>query len=184
MFQSYLKLKLNVLQTKIIISFTPQDLVLFQGFPSELIHHPSSSTTQKRIMFDIIFLLSHIQYVTKSCPFYLPSVSQNIYSLLSPPPLPPQPTISQMETALASEHSLFLYIHSGPFQSVLHTLARVIISEYKTNLVTVISCLKILRFLPVALGIGMKLLRTVYNALHDLVSTYITSFNSHHTPSH
>lgn len=110
MFQSYPKLKLNVPQTKIIISFTPQNLVLFQGFPNELIHHPSSSTTQKRIMFDIIFLLSHIQYVTKSCPFYLPSVSQNIYSLLSPPPLPPQPTTSQMDNSIGLRTFTF-FVH-------------------------------------------------------------------------
>lgn len=108
------------------------------GIPSELIYHPSSSTTHLPFTFDIIFLLYHIQCITKSCPFYLPGVSRDIYFLLSLPPLPPLPIVSHMDTSLASEHPLyFLYIHSCPFQCVLYTLARAIISKYKTNHVTI-----------------------------------------------
>lgn len=61
---------------------------------------------------------------------------------------PPQPILT-WTTALASKHPLcFLYIYSGPYQSVLHTLARVIISEYKTNHVTMHILFKNLQMSP------------------------------------
>lgn len=148
MSQRYLKFKLNVPKTKIIISFTPQNLVCFQRSWSELIYHPFSSTTQKPIMFDIICLLYYFN-ISSSSAHFTSSVSLKIST-----PLHLQhhyhPTHCLTRTiALVSKHPLcFLYIHSGPFQSVLHTLARVTISEYKTNHVTMHILFKNLQMSP------------------------------------
>ena len=141
MSQRHLKLKLIVPQTKVIISFTPQNLVLFQGSLSELIHHPTSSTSQKPIMFDTVFLSYCTQFITKSCPFYLFNVSQIIYSLPSPPPLPPLTHyLSQGPQQWPPNRAK--YFHSGSFQYVLHTWGQIIISEHKTNHGTCIFGLK------------------------------------------
>lgn len=126
MSQRHFKLKLNVPQTKIIISFPPQNLVLFQGSVSELIHHPSCSTSQKPIMFDITFSLYNN---------YL-SCSVHFISLMSLPSMFTTTTLNHY-LSHGQQHwppNRTKYIHSGPFQSVLLTLVRGINSEHKTNL--------------------------------------------------
>lgn len=127
MSQRHFKLKLNVPNTKIIISFTPQNLVPFQGSVSELIHHPSYCTSEKPIRSDIIFSLCHIQCIIKFCPFYLFNVSplhlhHHYY-----------PTHSISRGQHWPPHRA-KRVHSGPFQSVLCTLARDNILEHKTSL--------------------------------------------------
>ena len=152
--QRHLKLKLIVPQTQLIISFTPQNLVLFQGSLSELIHHPTSSTSQKPTMFDTVFSSCCTQFITKSCPFYLFNISRIIYSLPSPPPLPVTHSLSHEPQHWPPNRANNL--HSGSFQYVLHTLAQIIISEHKTNHVTRIFCLKSLDVSPLLLGSGQN----------------------------
>lgn len=128
MSQRHFKLKLNVPQTKIIISFATQNLVLFQGSVNELIYHPSCSTSQKPIMFDITFLLYNIQL----------SSSVHFISLMSLPSLFTTTTTTTLNHYLShGQHwppKRTKYIHCGSFQSLLLTLVRGITSEHKTNL--------------------------------------------------
>lgn len=126
MSQRHFQLKLNVPQTKIIISFAPQNLVLFQGCVSELIHHPSCSTSQKPIVFDITFSLYNIPS----------SSSVHFISLMSLPSMFTTTTTLNHDLSHGQQHwpNRTKYIHSGPFPSVLLTLVRGITSEHKTNL--------------------------------------------------
>lgn len=111
MSQRHLKFKLNVPKSKIIISLTPQNLVCFQKSPSESVHHPSSSTTQKPIMFDSIFLLYYFD-ISPSPAHFTSSVSlKTSVPLHLQHTTPPPPTHSHMDNSPGLQAPTLFFIH-------------------------------------------------------------------------